>query len=121
MTGPTPKFYAVSIFRKVLEEAKKRAKDASPSLHCLVDSVHILLDRLFPTVHPIKCKRMNSKQTPRSSILRKSSGELSASSRRSFASTSTHTSSVSFDHVTVREYEVTIGDNPSCSSGAPIR
>jgi hypothetical protein len=28
--------------------------------------------------------------------------------------------SVSFESITIREYAVTIGDNPSCSSGAPI-
>jgi hypothetical protein len=30
-------------------------------------------------------------------------------------------SSVSFDSITIREYSVTIGDNPSCSGGVPIR
>merc|ERR1712165_10913 len=28
--------------------------------------------------------------------------------------------SIKFDKVTVREYELTTGDNPSCSSGVPI-
>ncbi len=31
------------------------------------------------------------------------------------------TSTVRFSEVHIREYAVTIGDNPSCSSGAPIR
>ncbi len=30
-------------------------------------------------------------------------------------------SSVGFKHIAVREYGVIIGDNPSCSGGAPIR
>ena len=30
-------------------------------------------------------------------------------------------SSVGFKHIAVREYAVIIGDNPSCSGGAPIR
>ncbi len=29
--------------------------------------------------------------------------------------------SVRFSEVHIREYAVTIGDNPSCSSGAPVR
>lgn len=36
-------------------------------------------------------------------------------------STGTSTSSVSFHNITVRGYDRTIGDNPSCSSGCPIR
>ena len=28
---------------------------------------------------------------------------------------------VTFQHVYIREYERTVGDNPSCSSGAPVR
>jgi hypothetical protein len=28
---------------------------------------------------------------------------------------------VTFQHVFIREYERTIGDNPSCSKGAPVR
>jgi hypothetical protein len=28
---------------------------------------------------------------------------------------------VTFQHVYIREYERTVGDNPSCSSGAPLR
>ena len=30
-------------------------------------------------------------------------------------------STVRFNHVDVREYAVTIGDNPSCSIGPPVR
>lgn len=30
-------------------------------------------------------------------------------------------SSVTFNHVAVREYALVIGDNPSCSEGAPLR
>jgi len=30
-------------------------------------------------------------------------------------------SSVRFNQITIREYDIVIGDNPSCSSGAPIR
>jgi len=30
------------------------------------------------------------------------------------------TSTVKFDNITVREYSITIGDNPSCSGGAPM-
>ena len=29
--------------------------------------------------------------------------------------------SVEFNHVDIREYDVVVGDNPSCSDGAPIR
>ncbi len=36
-------------------------------------------------------------------------------------STSCTCSSVRFSEVHIREYDVTIGDNPSCSHGAPIR
>lgn len=43
--------------------------------------------------------------------------DLSSERRRSTNSTS---SSVSFENITIREYAVCIGDNPSCSSGAPI-
>lgn len=29
--------------------------------------------------------------------------------------------SVRFNQITIREYAIVIGDNPSCSSGAPLR
>mmetsp|Transcript_15206 Transcript_15206/g.22251 ORF Transcript_15206/g.22251 Transcript_15206/m.22251 type:complete len:159 (-) Transcript_15206:231-707(-) len=56
------------------------------------------------------------------SILRKNSqfvddSEVNHSLTESETSVS---SSVSFENITIREYSVTIGDNPSCSSGAPI-
>ena len=47
----------------------------------------------------------------------KSESDASSGSK---ASTKSSTS-VSFESITIREYAVTIGDNPSCSSGAPIR
>merc|ERR1712232_1038741 len=54
----------------------------------------------------------------RSSILKSSSSDSdsSASGRRRRSSSS----SVSFDSVTVRRYDQTIGDNPSVSYGTPI-
>ena len=34
---------------------------------------------------------------------------------------STDTAKVRFDRVSIREHAVVIGDNPSCSGGAPVR
>jgi len=30
-------------------------------------------------------------------------------------------SSVKFDQIVIREYDLVVGDNPSCSGGAPVR
>jgi len=49
----------------------------------------------------------------------KSEFDASSGSKESTKST-TSLSSVSFESVTIREYAPTIGDNPSCSHGAPI-
>mmetsp|Transcript_8325 Transcript_8325/g.12533 ORF Transcript_8325/g.12533 Transcript_8325/m.12533 type:complete len:181 (-) Transcript_8325:131-673(-) len=47
------------------------------------------------------------------------SSSLSLSSSSSSSSSRSH-KSVKFDKVIVRKYEMTVGDNPSCSRGAPI-
>lgn len=58
-------------------------------------------------------------RTPRSTDgLLKISDIHKESTRRSKGKFST--SSVKFDKITVREYNVTIGDNPSCIGGAPM-
>ena len=52
-----------------------------------------------------------------------STNDISESSHASTSSewsSSSSSSVVSFDTVNIREYRVTVGDNPSCSGGAPL-
>jgi hypothetical protein len=84
------------------------------------------LSTLPGTVPVQNLKRRNMKQTigilrnSKSKILEHENREFDLSSERRRSTNST-SSSVSFENITIREYAVCIGDNPSCSSGAPIR
>lgn len=46
-----------------------------------------------------------------------SDGTLSST----FSKLAMNNNSVKFDAIEIREYDLTIGDNPSCSEGAPLR
>jgi hypothetical protein len=50
-----------------------------------------------------------------------SNPELSVHSGCSKLSSDATASSVKFDVISIREYDLTIGDNPSCTAGAPLR
>jgi hypothetical protein len=50
-----------------------------------------------------------------------SNPELSIHSGCSKLSSDATVSSVKFDAISIREYDLTIGDNPSCTAGAPLR
>jgi hypothetical protein len=50
-----------------------------------------------------------------------SNREVSIHSDCSKLSSDATASSVKFDVISIREYDLTIGDNPSCTAGAPLR
>lgn len=72
----------------------------------------------FALSNPQHCTAHTQQQQEKKKLRRENSHISSCS--LSSSSSSERRKSVRFDRVNIREYDVTVGDNPSCSSGVPI-
>lgn len=92
----------------------ERIMERSLSLHSN-DSVSSImrvkthLDSLKSSFREVNCQDSGSNR------------EVSIHSDCSKLSSDATASSVKFDVISIREYDLTIGDNPSCTAGAPLR
>ncbi len=62
----------------------------------------------------------HSKSILRVKSLSESIGSVHSNISSSSSTSSSSSNSVQFDKVEIREYSITLGDNPACSSGPPI-